>query len=148
MSVRTTASAAQVLVEDCNTALDWTPFLVTASNVVDWLVLEDMTSQLDTTTQELIERWLTAHFYGQFDRQMAYRSTGQASGQYMGQTTMSFLGTPWGQVACDLDRTGRLAQRAKDTAEGRRRVAGLTWNGTCYESVLGTGLSGLSTLSW
>jgi len=128
---RTQKPLVQALIENVDCSLPMDGFIATASGLVDWLVTKDAAdsnAQLQQGTAqgqlpELIERWLAAHFFTQFYTQYQQKTTGRAGGTKQGQTTMVFMNSPWGQQACGLDVTGRLAQRSKDAELGLRRVA-------------------------
>ena len=102
-----------------------TPFIDTASAIVDRVeacaIAKGLT--LSSTELELIERWLSAHCYGQSDQPYSSRSTAGASGSFQGQTAMRFEGTKYGQMALSLDYSGCL------DAIGKRQFASAFWLG-------------------
>jgi len=108
---------------------DLTPFIQTASAIVDQIVLLDVASLLGSSLQEIVERWLSAHFYQIMDPGYKSRSTGGASGSLNGETGQTFKCTRYGQQACALDLTGWLARRDKEVEEGSRRKVQLLWVG-------------------
>ena len=99
------------------------PFIDTASGVVDWLMAWDTAhcSELSATTLKAIECWLTAHYYQISDPGYSSRTTASASGAFLGQATMTLKATRFGQQALLLDSTNRLAKRDKEVEEGGRR---------------------------
>lgn len=110
---RTTATAVKdILLKDYDSINQpgLEPFIETASVIVDRVVTcaagKDIT--LTTEEQELIERWLSAHFYGMSDQPYTGRSTLRASGQFQGKTEMYFEATKYGQMAVSLDPSGCL----------------------------------------
>jgi hypothetical protein len=116
---RTTSSGVQAILGshyDGSTTL--TPFIDTANNIVTWLASKDVNGELSAATLELIERWLSAHFYAQADPILQSKSTGKSSGVFEGQTQR---GRYWDQAAY-LDSTGNLNKRGKSKA-------GMTWLG-------------------
>ena len=118
-----------LLLDDYNKAkappLD--PFIATASNLVDRVSSLAATYKginLDTVTLELIERWLSAHFYLQSDQGLQSKSTRGASGQFQGKTDVVGLqGTKYGQAAIDTDYSRVLM------AIDKGWIAGLDWLG-------------------
>lgn len=131
MAIRTTIpDVRDILPDDVPSTARLLPFIQAASGLVDWLVSADTLGMLNANLQELIERWLAAHFYTAADQQYAQKMTGRASGQFQGQTAMMFMSSKYGQNACTLDITCRLAQLGEDVRLGRRRVANMDWLGS------------------
>jgi hypothetical protein len=73
---------------------------------------------------ELIERWLSAHFYALSDQTLASKSTSKASGSFHGQTQMDFDSTKYGQAAQNIDTSGCLR------AIGKRQFGSSKWLGS------------------
>jgi hypothetical protein len=109
------------------------PFIDTASSLVDKVVTADTESLLSSGDLEIIERWLSAHFYGHMDQFMSNKSTGGASGGFMGQTAMALNSTQYGQTAMTLDCTGELAKLSQQAMTGKKRMT-MTWLGTRYKN--------------
>ena len=113
---RTTAAAVKLVMApgkdyDTNRSPDLTPFIDTASAVVD-RVAACATAKgitLSSTELELIERWLSAHFHCVSDKPYSTRSTQGASGGFHGQTAMALDATLYGQTAKGIDYSGCLA---------------------------------------
>jgi hypothetical protein len=97
------------------TGVSLAPFIESATDVVDGIVEcaaeEDVT--LTSTRLELIERWLSAHFYHCSDPVYQSRSTEGASGQFQGQSAMGYDGSRYGQMAMRLDTSGCLRANEK-----------------------------------
>ena len=111
MSVRTTSAAVTAILGghyDGSTSL--TPFLDTATVLVDQLEAADSGGLMSAAALERVEAYLTAHFYAHADPITQSRSTGRASGQFQGQTAMGFDATLYGQTAKRLDATGYLVK--------------------------------------
>lgn len=111
MAVRTTEKLVQGILErnyDLVNAPSLTPFIETATVLVDRVSLADTRSQMNAASLELVERYLAAHFYCHADMIAQSRSTGGASGNMQGQTGMGFDATLYGQTAKRLDATGLL----------------------------------------
>jgi len=112
---RTDATAVKAVLApgqdyDLETNPDLTPFIDTASAVVDDAVESAADNGITITSvrAELIERWLAAHFYKCSDRQFQSETTAGAGGQYTGKTGMNFNLTTYGQTAMSLDPSGTL----------------------------------------
>jgi len=88
-----------------------TPFIDTASAMVDALVTKASSRSLtiNATLLEIIERWLSAHYYAHADQLLTSKSTAGASGSFQGQSGMGLDSTQYGQAAKRLDPTGILA---------------------------------------
>lgn len=90
---------------------DTTPFITTAHNLIEVV--------LDTSDQTLlgedlltdIEKWLAAHFVSIRDPRVRSTAAGTARDEYaIGANTGEGLrSTPYGQQACAIDLTGKLA---------------------------------------
>jgi hypothetical protein len=106
-------------------------FIATATALVDWVVTaktgQDTT--LGDTLATQVECYLAAHFYQHADQALKSKSTGGASGSFMGRDGMVFTATDYGCTACALDITGQLARRSKEVEEGGRRRASTVWLG-------------------
>lgn len=90
---------------------DLSPFMATATVIVD-RVATCATAKgftLSSTELELIERWLTAHFYCVNDPLYTSRSTQGASGSFQtGQVLEGFGATEYGRQAIAMDYSGCL----------------------------------------
>jgi hypothetical protein len=85
---------------------------------------------LTTGELELIERWLSGHFYAMLDQTLSSKSTNGASGSFHGQTGMRFEATKYGQTAMGLDYSGSLEALQK------RQVASCSWMGVTETEAL------------
>lgn len=128
---RTTVPDVQELILDVDTTVNMVRYIRMASALVDWLETQDTDDVLTDTLLQEIEANLAAHFYTMRDKQYSAKNTGGAGGTFQGQTGMGFDSSDYGQTACRLDVTGRLAQLDKDAAQGLRRVARARWIGHC-----------------
>jgi hypothetical protein len=145
---RTTAALVQgVLLADYDTLTnpDLTGFIAAASAVVDRVVT--LAAQKGVTLsagvnyeQELIERWLAAHFYTRSDQAYRSKSTGGASASFQGSTAMSLDASYYGQTAVNIDYSGAL------NAIGKRLFPQMA--GPLLECGCGTGVnpSGLTSM--
>ena len=115
----TTAAAVQaVLGGNWDQTTDLTPFIDAAAEVVaDAVTCAAVRSTtISSTKQELMERWLAAHYYTQMDPLYTSKSTGDASG--------SFKDYGYDKVAIALDPTGCLVR-----ALNGQKVATSFWLG-------------------
>lgn len=125
MSRTTTDAVQRLLGNDYAPDADLTPSVESASAVVDRVVAcaTAKGKALTAAEAELVERWLSAHFYCQSDPQYQSKSTMGASGGFTGQTGMRLDNTRYGQQAQVIDYSGCLS------AIGKRAVATGGWLG-------------------
>ena len=102
------------------------PFITTANVLVSKISSLAITNEITLSDEqlELIERWLSAHFYVVSDRTYAEARTEGAYAVYHGKTGLSLDFTPYGQMAKVLDTSGILAGLDK------RQSATMFWLGT------------------
>jgi hypothetical protein len=126
MSYRTTEELVGGIIELDNTiSLD--PFLLSANE----LVTEFCSAAGYTDARmELIERWLTAHFYCQLDPQTQSESVGGISQSYEGSTGFGLKRSRYGQMAMRMDSAGGLAKMDALLESGKKGLTpSLTWLG-------------------
>jgi hypothetical protein len=115
---RTTAAAVEGILE-VDPQVDLDPFIETANS----LVTEHC--DYDDTRMELIERWLSAHFYQIMNPQAVVDQVGSTGGtvrqQYESKVDLGFNVTRYGQQAMLLDTDGGLATLNSQTVNGRAR---------------------------
>lgn len=130
MAVRTTASAVAEIIE-VDTSISLTPFIETANQLVT-----DVCSDSDYTAAklELIERWLSAHFYAIRDARVDTEKAGSVSVKYQYKIDLNLKSTHWGQQAMLLDYEGNLAALNKRMETGQKKTATVTWAGTDYDT--------------
>lgn len=124
MANRTTDGAVEGIVEvDSTIPVD--PFIEVANALVTEVcasVLNDSNQPYyDSTRLELIERWLSAHFYCIRDPRTTLESAGfGVSEQFESKVNYGFNITRYGQMALRLDTAGGLAKldRATDSTRG------------------------------
>jgi hypothetical protein len=118
MSVRTTSQLVEGILltnYDSKRVPSLQPFIDTATTVVDRLVIFARSKGLllTATELELIERWLSAHFYGIADQFYQSKKTLDSEGVFQGKTAMMLDATLYGQQALLLDWTNSLDQLQK-----------------------------------
>lgn len=125
---RTTSDAViKVLVNDYDGVTDLTTYIDTASLIVDDISIcaAAKGQPLSDAKKEMIERWLSAHFYGQSDKPLIAKSTADSSATFAGKTDMYLESTLYGQTAARLDPSGCLAAIAGHP----RKTANMFWAG-------------------
>ena len=124
MAVRTSSAAVGGIIE-VDATIDLTPFIETASALVDDIAAGDTNSVLTDTRLELIERWLSAHFYAIRDPRTSRERADRIELTYQTKVDLNLSVTHYGQQAMILDSTGQL----KLLSDGKRRTVTLTWLG-------------------
>lgn len=126
--VRTVANAVENILldhydSDGNPSL--VPFIEIATDIVTRVSACAATrgATVSSTTLELIERNLAAHFYLLADQVAKEKVTGDAEVKFQGETGKGLDGTQYGQTAMTLDHSGCLASMSKG------RVASVMWLG-------------------
>ena len=113
---RTSSSSVQgVLLDDYNGTSSLTPFIDTASAIVDRVATcaTEREYTLSTIELELIERWLAAHFYVVSDQPYSSKQTERSKADFQGKTGMYFESSKYGQTAISIDYSGCLASISK-----------------------------------
>src|SRR4051794_5626212 len=109
MAVRTTVTAIRKILEVDDVIVaedtDMDPFIEIASAIVD-----DVCVPLgyNATRLELIERWLSAHFYAIRDPRTTMEGVGPLSTRFQGAFDMHLDHTSYGQQAQLVDTLGGL----------------------------------------
>lgn len=101
---------------------DLTPFIQSASLIVDQLVTDTPGQSWTAKLLELIERWLSAHVYTTMDPLYTSRSTMGSSG------SMTRTGEDYKNMAIMLDPTRKLA----GILDINTREVSMTWLGNDY----------------
>ena len=134
MAIRTTETAVKTILGTQYDSLrvpEVYPYMEAAGVMIDRMI-ECATERgitHSTAELEIIERWLSAHFYGQMDQMFSSKSTEGASASFQGQWAKYLDNTRYGQMAMKLDKSGCLELIGADTGETGRRVAGASWLG-------------------
>ena len=127
MAVRTTSTAVQKIIELDSSIIvdlaDLDPFIEVASAIID-----DVCVPLgyDATRLELIERWLSAHFYAIRDQRKQQEVAGSVSETFQTKVDLYLNVTIYGQQAQMIDTKGGLLRLNKGIST---RVL-LFWAGT------------------
>lgn len=126
---RTTSTLVTGIIETDST-IDITPFINTANSVVTkWCT--DIQFGYTNDQLELIERWLSAHFYAVRDPRSQNEKAGSVGVAYAVQVKPTPLSsTPYGQAAMAVDYMGGLAALEKRLTSGIAPKPGINWIGT------------------
>ena len=133
MAVRTTATAVGKIIDvDADDDID--PFIESANALVEEILTPhkktDGTLYYGNVRLELIERWLSAHFYAILRPQADMEKAGPVAQKSQYKVDLVLNQTRWGQKAMLLDTSGLLASLSKATEDGKLRKAEATWLGT------------------
>ena len=117
---RTTPALVAGIIEVDN-AIDLAPFIAAAGSLVD--VVEEKS---DHTAEllELIERWLSAHFYTVRDPRAVSEKAGPVGVTYQSKVDLNLSTSHYGQTAIVLDTSGTLKRLSKGV-----RSAVVAWLG-------------------
>lgn len=127
MPYRTDSAAIEGIIEvDSNIDLD--PFIETANALVTELCAP---LGYNETRLELIERWLSAHFYAIRDPRARQQQAGDVSESFSFKIDKGLEQTRYGQMALQLDTKGAL--KALNANSGVR--PSLFWGGTDLTAV-------------
>ena len=126
MAIRTTDTAVGKIIE-LNSSIDVTPFIEIASALVDSVCVP---LTYTGTQLELIERWLSAHFYAIRDPRAKREKAGPVSQEVQSDVKAGLNVTHYGQMAMTADFKGGLASLDKSTQEGKSRTIGIQYLGT------------------
>ena len=131
MAVRTTASDVGDIVK-VKSGDDLTPFIEAANAIVT----QHCTNTAFTAIQlELIERWLSAHFYLIYNPARLNERASVVSKQIESRVDLGFDVTRHGQMAMRLDWSGALSALNEQAKKGGQITAGMTWLGTPYDEL-------------
>lgn len=133
MAIRTTAEQVSAIVE-VDTSISLVPFIEVASALVDEVCATVEAAYTDTRL-ELIERWLSAHFYCVRDPRAKEEQAGKVREVKESNTDLNLASSKYGQMAMTLDTNGGLASLNQATIKGQARAIGITYLGTVPESV-------------
>jgi hypothetical protein len=134
MAIRTTDAAVRGIIETVVTT-SLVPFMTAANE----LVTERCASALNTNGSpyysdvrlELIERWLSAHFYTNLDPRATREKISSISESFQSKVDLNLATSHYGQTAMILDTKGGLARLNEDIKKGIKRIdARIEWLGT------------------
>lgn len=121
---RTTFAAVEKIIEvDATISTDVAPFIEVANDLVT-----DLCTNSDYTDAklELIERWLSAHFYAIRDPRKDSEKAGSVGDKNQYKLGLNLQVTTYGQMALMIDTAGNLL----GLSSGKNRTVGITHLGT------------------
>lgn len=124
MAARTTVELVGGIIE-LDDAIDLSPFIEAAAALVDSIEEDDEDNILTPTRLELVERWLSAHFYAIRDPRPTSERAGPVSASYQSQVGFGLKLSHYGQMAIVFDATGTL----KALSNGLTKAT-VAWLGT------------------
>jgi len=123
---RTTSELVAAIIEvDVNIPLD--PFISVANELVTEICVP---AGYGADRLELIERWLSAHFYTNRDPRPTREEAGPVSASYQSKLALNLGTSHYGQTAMMLDTAGGLAQLS---SAQQKRTLSVTWLGIKQE---------------
>jgi hypothetical protein len=134
MAVRTTSDAVEAIIE-VDSTIDLTPFISTASLLVD-THCEAKNSAYTVTELEAIERFLAAHLYTLRDPRTVTENVRSLDTTFQSKVDLGFNTSHYGQMAMLLDWYGGLAALNELMINGGgKRTIGITWLGEESETL-------------
>jgi len=133
MAVRTTSASVSGIIE-VDSAISLTPF-IEAANAVVTQCCTGLTTAYTATQLELIERWLSAHFYTVREMRVMSEKAGPVSERVQSKVDLGFDTSHYGQMAMRLDWHGGLASLNEQIKKGAITSVGITWLGTEEETL-------------
>lgn len=130
---RTTAIQVGSIIE-VDASIDLTPFISLANELVTERCAD---AGYSDDRLELIERWLSAHFYTNRDPRATQEKAGPVQETFQSKVDLGLFTSHYGQTAMMLDTAGGLAALNEEIVNPRRaRAIGVTWLGTdpCEET--------------
>ena len=103
---------------------------IDAANLVVSEQLETLTPSPSAAALELIERWLSAHFWAVYQQVAAQERAGSVGEMKQYRLDRGLETTMWGTQAMALDSTGTLARWNKQMKNGTPNKVKVTWMGT------------------
>jgi len=131
---RTTVDNVEAII-DIDSGISLTPFIEAANALVTQCCSTATDADGDlvytATNLELIERWLSAHFYHIRDPKAKVEKAGSVSAEYRTAVKIGFDNTHYGQMAMRLDWNGGLAALNDQVNKGTRgQSVGIYYLGT------------------
>lgn len=122
---RTTSEAVTAIIE-VDASIDLDPFIEVANELVTELCTD---SDYSVARLELIERWLSAHFYAIRDQRVEQEGAGGVESRFQTKLGLHLNVTVYGQQVLLIDTKGSLSA-LNSRASGKRGNTGITWLGT------------------
>lgn len=132
MAIRTTNAQVAAIIE-LEVTVSTEPFIEVANSLVTELCTD---SDYTDEKLELIERWLSAHFYAIREGRATLEKAGKVSATIQSKVDLGFDVTHYGQMAMRIDTAGNLAKLNEQTKKGGVPVVGMTWVGRTEEEAI------------
>lgn len=123
---RTTQENVELIIE-VDSGDDLTPFIAVANDMVTTLCTN---SDYGTDKLELIERWLSAHFYTNYKPRAKMEKAGSVSETKQDKVDLGLNSSFYGQTAMQLDTAGNLAAHNRSTQAGNATEPAFIFLGT------------------
>lgn len=130
MPLRTTAAAVELILFEYQSAVSLVPFIEVANDLVTEVCVNSDSYTYTTTKLELIERWLSAHFYEIREARAYNVGAGSVRETKESRVDLGFDLTRYGQMAKRIDVAGNLAAMDKRTEIGGKKSVGVIHLGT------------------
>jgi hypothetical protein len=146
---RTTSALVAGVNPGVDPSIDLTPFIAIANQITTDVCgpfitgknSQGYTVQVDTSytdgfvgsKMELIERWLSAHFYAVYDSQLAAAKAGSVAAQFQYKVALDLRNTQFGEQAMMLDTAQGLASLNNSNATKRKIRIGGFWAGRRWD---------------
>jgi len=130
---RTTAVLVATIIE-VEADKDISAFILTANELVTECCAS-VTSYSDDRL-ELIERYLSAHFYTHYDPMETVEKAATLTAWYQNAVDLGFDSSHYGQTAMRLDTSGGLAAINEQMKKGKRAGVGISWLGKTKDEVI------------
>ncbi len=129
---RTTVDQVEAIIE-IDSGISLTPFIEVANALVteccSAAVDSDGALVYDATRLELIERWLSAHFYHIRDPKASREEVDDVASTFRSSVDLGFNNTHYGQMSMRIDTNGALSRLDNSSKNGKSNTVGLDWLG-------------------
>lgn len=127
---RTTSDLVRGIIQTQD-GVDLTPFITTANMLTtDVCGASGYSDDGPGSKMELIERWLSAHFYTIYDNQLSHAKAGSVAVGFMNKINYGLANSMYGQQAIRLDTDGNLAAIDNAAVVTRKIKVDIGWLGT------------------
>ena len=131
---RTTIDLVEGIIE-VDSSIGLTPF-ITAANALVTQCCTGLTTEYPASQLELIETWLSAHFYTVRDMRAERERAGSVEEKFQSKVDLGFSTSHYGQMAMRLDYQGGLASLDVSIKKGVKSAPVVTWIGKDREETI------------
>jgi hypothetical protein len=125
----TTDVAVIAILNNYDTDVLLTPFIEVAADMVVDICVDSSSYIYTSAKRELIERWLSAHFYEMREARVTSESAGSVSESRSDHAGFGLDLTRYGQMVKRIDTNGLMASHDVKVQKGTP-MAGVLWLGT------------------